>query len=118
MKISKQQLVEAGACEAGLQWFLSAVDGIEDPVDVLSLRGKGVRTGDVVWFLHKFIPLDRMVTFSLEVLSTIHTGWGWQLLGQCDALKKQMCEASFYNALRTDRAKTVEAVYKLLGEYE
>ena len=128
MKISKQQLIEAGACEEGLQRFLAATDYTEKPVDVLSLRGKGMLTCDVAWFLAQFIPTVRLINFCREVLSPIYENglfmkpFDEELAIKCSqhepGIAKGMCKLALTRAVYADRAKTAEAVYKLLGEYE
>ena len=63
MKITKAELIELGACEEGLDRFITQTNDTDEPVEVSSLVGGENIYSDLLWLAGKKLPTERIVRF-------------------------------------------------------
>lgn len=66
MKITKQELTDLNACEAGLERFIQQTNDTDEPVDVASLVGGLNTCRDAVWLAYKKLPPTRIVRLDCD----------------------------------------------------
>lgn len=65
MRISYDELIEMGACDPGLERFVTQTNDTREPVEVTSLIGGENTVGDLLWLAGKRFPKARIVTFAI-----------------------------------------------------
>lgn len=66
MKISKQELIEMGACKSGLERFIEQTNDTDKAVDVADLVG-GLNTySDLLWLADKKLSHERIIRFAKD----------------------------------------------------
>ena len=66
MKITKEELIELGACEEGLDRFITQTNNTDEPVEVSSLVGGKNIYSDLLWLAGNKLPTERIVRFACD----------------------------------------------------
>ena len=66
MKITKEELIELGACEEGLDRFIIQTNDTDEPVEASSLVGGENIYSDLLWLAGKKLTKDRIVRFACD----------------------------------------------------
>lgn len=67
MKISKQQLIEMGACESIIKRFVEQTNNTDEPVEVSSLIGGKDTYSDLLWLAGETLSAEKIVRFACDV---------------------------------------------------